>query len=141
MVYRTSIVYFFSLNSLRKRVKHEWRQLKVLEISSINFYQFLDERTGSIGGMQTCRVDCQRDKWTPQVSITAHKANGIKQMSQTRTPGHSKSCFGEATILTARRKYTYTWAADLNSHPPHHTASHRITQKFYLYIGKPTPST
>ena len=29
VVYRTSIVYFFSLNSLRKRVKHEWRQLKV----------------------------------------------------------------------------------------------------------------
>ena len=29
VVYKTSIVYFFSLNSLRKRVKHEWRQVKV----------------------------------------------------------------------------------------------------------------
>ena len=28
-VYRTSIVYFFSLKSLRKRGQHEWRQLNV----------------------------------------------------------------------------------------------------------------
>ena len=35
VIYRTSIVYFFSLNSLRKRVKHEWRKLKVSRISSI----------------------------------------------------------------------------------------------------------
>ena len=42
--------------------------------------QFLDERTGSIAGMQTCRADYQRDKWTLHVSITVHKANGIKQI-------------------------------------------------------------
>ena len=51
LVNRTSIVYFFSLNSLRKSVKHKWRQLKVSWILSI--IQFLDKRTGSIAGMQT----------------------------------------------------------------------------------------
>ena len=92
VVYRTSIVYFFSLYSLRKRVKHEWRQLKVSRISSI---LSIFGRTGSIPGVQKCRADCQRDKWTLHVSITVHKANVIKQMSQTRTPGQSKSCFGK----------------------------------------------
>ena len=29
VVYRISIVYSFSLNSPRKSVKHQWRQLKV----------------------------------------------------------------------------------------------------------------
>ena len=59
MVYRTSIVYLFSLNSLRNRVKHEWRQWMVSGILSI--LSILDERTDSIEGMQTCRADCQRD--------------------------------------------------------------------------------
>ena len=35
VVYRTKLVYFFSLNSLRKRVTHKWRPLNVSSISSV----------------------------------------------------------------------------------------------------------
>ena len=35
----------------------------------------MDERTGSIEDLQTCRADYQRDKWTLHASITVHKAN------------------------------------------------------------------
>ena len=89
IVYRTSIVYFFSLNSLRKRVKHEWRQLKVSSIWSILSIFGRENRFSR--GMQTCRADYQRDKRPLQLSLTVHKANGIKQLSTTRTPGQSKS--------------------------------------------------
>ena len=93
VVYRTSKVYLFSLNSLRKRVKHEWRQSKVSWISSM--LSISDESIDSIAGKRTWRADYQRDKWTLHVSFAVHKANGIKQMSQTQTPGQSKLCFGK----------------------------------------------
>ena len=51
-VYRTSIVYFFSLNSLLKLVKNEWSQLEV-SFNRCFFSQFPDNTTGSVAGIKT----------------------------------------------------------------------------------------
>ena len=64
----------------------------------VNFVYFINFWTREQAQSQVCK---HAERTTNvinghcKVSITVHKANGIKQMSQTRTPGQSKSCFGK----------------------------------------------
>ena len=64
----------------------------------VNFVYFINFWTREQAQSQVCK----QAEWTTNV-INGHymlaspstKANGIKQMSQTQTPGQSKSCFGK----------------------------------------------
>ena len=66
-----------------------------------NFVYFINFWTGEQAQSQVCK----QAEWTTNV-INGHymlaspstKANGIKQMSQTQTPGQSKSCFGKRQL-------------------------------------------
>ena len=96
MLYTESLKFIsfqFSLNSLRRKGKARMETFEGF-VNFVHFLTFLDERTGSIAGMHIFRAN-ERDNWTLKVNITVHKANCIKRMSQTRTPGQSKSCFGK----------------------------------------------
>ena len=61
--------------------------MKVREFCLV--FDFSDERTGSIAGMQTCRADYQRDKWALQVSIIVHKTNECHKRERQVNQSHA----------------------------------------------------
>ena len=105
VVYRTSIVYFFSLNSLLKLVKNEWSQL---EMSSNKFF-FLNYRT-----TQPAQSQVLKHTQGTTNAINGHykvKSPSTKQMVSNEC--HNRECqvyqsrASESTKLTVLRKYDF----------------------------------
>ena len=104
-VYRTSIVYFFSLNSLLKLVKNEWSQLEV----SFNRCFFLNFRTTQLAQSQVLK----HTQGTTN-AINGHykvKSPSTKQMVSNEC--HNRECLvyqsraSESKKLTVLRKYDF----------------------------------